>query len=104
MATAPTAPRCCRPAVSGPTTSGPGPPSGWRSGGWLAADGALTEAGRAGYRAIEDTTDRLAASAYAGIADAELDRLATALRPLADRIVESNALPFPNPIGVDPRP
>jgi len=72
--------------------------------GWLAADGTLTEAGTEGHQAIEATTDRLAEAAYAPVPDADLVCLATALHPLVTRLAVSNALPFPNPIGVDPRP
>ena len=71
--------------------------------GWLTADGTLTEAGTDGHQAIEATTDRLADAAYAPIPDADLVCLATALRPLVSRLAVANALPFPNPIGIDPR-
>ncbi|HMG43111.1 MAG TPA: hypothetical protein VK611_17395 [Acidimicrobiales bacterium] len=72
--------------------------------GWLDDDGTLTAAGVRGHQRIEDTTDRLAATAYASTPADDLDRLAEALRPLAARIADTNALPYPNPIGVDPRP
>lgn len=68
--------------------------------GWLTPDGGLTDAGRAGHQAVEDTTDRLAAAAYAPAADGDLDRLAAALNPVAAAITAAKALPFPNPIGV----
>ncbi|MFI0446001.1 hypothetical protein [Actinomadura sp. 6N118] len=68
--------------------------------GWLTADGALTEQGRADRAAIEDTTDRLAAPALGPAATA---RLTECLRPLAHRIVGSGgAIPFPNAMALPP--
>jgi hypothetical protein len=71
--------------------------------GWLDLDsGELTDAGRATHESIEDATDRAAASAYSLYTDGDLETLVLALRPLVARIVETGALPQPNPIGVDP--
>jgi hypothetical protein len=70
--------------------------------GWLDDHGALTPAGEAARQSIEDTTDSAAAVAYAPFGPADLDPLADALRPLTTQIVASGALPFPNPIGLDP--
>jgi hypothetical protein len=71
----------------------------------LTADGRPTDRGRATYADVEATTDRLAAEAYRPevAADDDLDRLATALAPLARGLGEAGAVPFPNPVGVDPR-
>lgn len=69
--------------------------------GWLTPGGDLTDAGRAGHQAVEDTTDHLAAAAYTSASDDDLDRLAAALTPIATAIAAAKALPFPNPIGVD---
>jgi hypothetical protein len=64
--------------------------------------GGLTDDGRGARVTIEVTTDRAAAVAYTPWDDAELDRLTTALRTLVSRIVTSGAIPFPNPVGLDP--
>jgi hypothetical protein len=70
--------------------------------GWL--DGvALTEAGHVAHQEVEDATDRAASTAYAAFSDKDLDSLATALQPLVARIAQTGALPFPNPVGLDPR-
>lgn len=71
--------------------------------GWIDPDtDALTPAGQASHEAIEDATDRAAASAYSPYTDGDLEALATALRPLVARIAKTGALPHPNPIGLDP--
>lgn len=66
-----------------------------RSRGWLDARGALTPAGLAGRAAIEDETDELAAAPVEGLLDL--------LAPITARILDSDTIPYPNPMGV-PRP
>ena len=62
--------------------------------GWLAADGSLTDSGRAHRQQVEDRTDELAVVAYEGIGDDECARLRELVRPLSRTIVESGALGF----------
>jgi hypothetical protein len=71
-----------------------------RERGWLDAAGVVTADGQAQLDALEDATDTLAAPAYDGV---DLDRLDALLRPLAERVVAGDALPFPNAMGL-PRP
>lgn len=52
-----------------------------RSRGWLDADGALTDAGRAGRQEIEDSTDRLAHAPYAAIGEDACSELRGLVRP-----------------------
>lgn len=71
-----------------------------RTRGWVDADGAITEAGRAARTQLEDATDR--------VCDAGIDREATArkitveaaLLDLARAIEASGAVTYPNPTGV----
>jgi helix-turn-helix protein len=70
--------------------------------GCLDAQRRLTSEGHAVKQLVEDQTDRAAALAYVGFADDELDALAADLRPLVRQIARSGALPYPNPIGLDP--
>jgi hypothetical protein len=71
--------------------------------GWIAPDGAVTEAGRAAQAAVEEATDHAAARPWARLGDAATAGLADLLAPLARSCAE--AMPFPNPIGVpSPRP
>lgn len=70
--------------------------------GWLDADAQFTAEGRAAKQQVEDQTDRAALGPYAALADDDLDALATSLRPLVRQIARSGALPWPNPIGLDP--
>ncbi|GAA2592934.1 hypothetical protein SMC26_45400 [Actinomadura fulvescens] len=73
--------------------------------GWLAADGALTEQGRAARAAIEDATERLAAPALDALGPAATERLTACLRPLAHRIVASGgANPIPTALALPPLP
>lgn len=77
---------------------------GLRLRGWLDADGAITDVGRAGRRATEALTDDLAAEPWLALGSEATTRLHDLAFPLARRIAASGALPFPNPIGVpDPR-
>ncbi len=67
--------------------------------GWL-ADGALTDAGRAGRQAIEDLTDDLAADPWEALGPRATGRLHELVLPLARAIVAAGAIPLPNPIGM----
>jgi len=69
--------------------------------GYLADDGTPTAAGRAAYDEVEAVTDRLGGEVWQALGEAETARLAELLRPLAR--ASSDAMPFPNPIGL-PRP
>ncbi|MFC5138674.1 hypothetical protein ACFPK1_10565 [Actinomycetospora rhizophila] len=66
--------------------------------GWLATDGALTDAGRAARDAVERDTDRAAAGPWRALGGTATDRLAELLGPLTD--AAAAAIPFPNPIGL----
>jgi Helix-turn-helix family len=66
--------------------------------GWLAADGALTEAGRDGFAAVEEATDRAAARPWQVLPPDEFAKLTEQLTPLAA------AIPRPawSPMAVPP--
>ncbi|MFD4629221.1 hypothetical protein ACFVYR_04870 [Streptomyces sp. NPDC058284] len=66
----------------------------------LDATGRVTERGLTERELIEDDTDRLAARLLRPLARAETDDLLTALEPAARHILDSDVLPFPNPIGL----
>jgi hypothetical protein len=68
--------------------------------GWLTEDGALTREGSDAREDLEEATDALAAGPYRVLGDAGTAALIAALRPLADRLVGSGAVPVPNPVGV----
>lgn len=65
-----------------------------RSRGWLDADGALTESGRAHRQWVEDRTDALAAPAYEVLGEDGCERLRTLGRPFSKAIVEAGAFGF----------
>jgi hypothetical protein len=65
-----------------------------RSRGWLEADGALTDAGQAHRRWLEDRTDELAAPAYAPLGEEGCARLRELCRPWSKAIVASGGLGF----------
>ncbi len=65
--------------------------------------GSATEVGLELRRAVEATTDRLAAPAFEVLHADEQALLADMLGRVATSVVEAGALPFPNPIGL-PRP
>jgi len=84
---------------------------GWTSDEWAAAEerlaarglfgpDGLTSAGRALRERVEADTDVLAAGAYAGLSDDELDALGRDLRSLADRVLAAEVIRFPNPMGL----
>jgi hypothetical protein len=68
--------------------------------GWLAGDGVITAAGAAVRADLERATDELATAPYRVLGADALTELVSALRPVADRIVTSGAVPVPNPVGV----
>ncbi|HVF32235.1 MAG TPA: hypothetical protein VM933_04270 [Acidimicrobiales bacterium] len=69
-----------------------------RSRGWLAADGSLTEAGRAHRQWVEDRTDARAAPAYEVLGEEGCERLRTLGRPLSKAIVAApGGFGFPDP-------
>jgi hypothetical protein len=71
-----------------------------RSRGWLDGDGQLSAEGRAGRRQIEDTTDRLATEPVDRLGPERTELLFELLAPVASRLVEAGAIPYPNPVGV----
>ena len=85
---------------------------GWTADEWAAAlercrarglvgpDGLLTDAGRTLRHDVEATTDRLAMQPWAGVADADLDRLVALLDPAAAAVSRSGTIRYPNPIGL----
>ncbi|WP_030565652.1 SCO6745 family protein [Streptomyces aureocirculatus] len=88
---------------------------GWSAQDWQAATDRLTERGlldngghpTAGGRAlrshIEARTDALAVHPYRTLTPAEAAQLLTLLTLLADQVLTSDTIPFPNPIGLPPR-
>ncbi|MGW7548980.1 SCO6745 family protein [Streptomyces sp. NPDC054770] len=89
---------------------------GWSAQDWqaaadrLAARGLLDSSGRptAGGRAlrshIEARTDDLAVRPYRDLTRTEAARLLGLLTVLADQVLTSGTIPFPNPMGLPPRP
>jgi len=66
--------------------------------GWLTSDGALSTEGRRRHSALEAATDLAAARVWSAFHRAELDELATALRPISTACRAE--LPSLNPIGL----
>ena len=66
--------------------------------GWVAADGALTSAGREAHAAVEDATDRAASRPWARLGPEATAEIAAALTPLARACAA--VLPYPSPIGL----
>jgi hypothetical protein len=75
-----------------------------RTRGWLDTDGALTARGRAERDAIELRTDELAVGPWRAVGDEACTRLEQLLRPAVDAMVEAGLIPYPNPMGLPPRP
>ena len=71
--------------------------------GWLGADGRLTDLGRATHGKVEELTDTAALLPWARLGAQASERLDTLLGPIADAVIASGTLAYPNPIGV-PRP
>jgi hypothetical protein len=68
--------------------------------GLLAEDGALSDAGATLRRAVESTTDRLAAAPWAALGDEGCEALTSAIAPLTASIAASGIIPSINPIGL----
>ena len=71
-----------------------------RERGWLDEDDLVTDAGRSARREIEHRTDELALGPWRGIGDDGAERLAELAVPIVRRVVDGEAFPTPNPIGV----
>jgi hypothetical protein len=71
-----------------------------RSRGWLDADGALTEKGRAGRQAIEERTNELAMPPWRHLGQEKHARLIALGRSLSGLIVEQGGVLIPNPMGL----
>jgi hypothetical protein len=71
--------------------------------GWMTEAGQLTDAGRSGQDAVEETTDRLAGPPLERLGPDRVARVCALLEPIVTSLVEAGELPYPNPIGV-PRP
>ncbi|MEU4332766.1 SCO6745 family protein [Nonomuraea dietziae] len=71
-----------------------------RDRGWLAADGTLSAEGRRRRDAVEATTEELAKPALAALGPEGISRLTECLHPLIQRIVDGDAIPFPNAMGL----
>jgi hypothetical protein len=71
-----------------------------RAEGWLDGGGRITHAGAELRLMIETDTDRLSAALVDRMPD--VDAVATAVAPLAERIGSTGVVPYPNPIGVPP--
>jgi hypothetical protein len=68
--------------------------------GLLDADGALTDAGRRLKDHIETTTNVLAASAFDGLDNSEIETLFQTLTPVTRRVVAAGDLPESTPMGM----
>ncbi|MFI9155239.1 hypothetical protein [Streptomyces sp. NPDC053367] len=71
--------------------------------GLLTDAGTLTADGEALRAHIEARTDELAVRPYRVLAPQEASRLLEKLAPLADEVLDSGLVPFPNPMGLPPR-
>ena len=58
------------------------------------------QTGRAARDDIEDRTDALAWPPYAALGQGGAERLLAALTPIAIAILDSGAVPLPNPVGL----
>lgn len=67
--------------------------------GLVTPDGSLTHDGRTLKQDIEDRTDALALRAFDVLDDAEIERLLTALTPLAKAVVATGDIPAATPMG-----
>jgi hypothetical protein len=68
--------------------------------GLLHTDGRATDTGRTLHAAVEEQTDRLAASPYEDLSDTAVADLYGAISRCAREIADSGLLPFPNPMGL----
>ena len=87
------------PTAAGRPKSGRQRRGHWRRGGWSTARPRITPAGAKLRQAIEDGTDRLAAPIAAVIGDGGVDELVTLLRPLAEAVMSTGAVPASNNDG-----
>jgi hypothetical protein len=71
-----------------------------RDRGWLEADGALTEAGRAARDARERRTDDLATPPWQRLGPDGCARLLALLDQPVRLVVSGGGIPFPNPVGL----
>jgi hypothetical protein len=71
--------------------------------GLLGPDGRLTTSGVALRHELEATTDRLAAGPVERLGPAGVERTVELAAPLSRHLIDSGAIPVPNPIGA-PRP
>ncbi|QNE19738.1 hypothetical protein F1D05_19695 [Kribbella qitaiheensis] len=71
-----------------------------RSRGLLAADGTLTEQGRALRQQVEDTTDALAEQGWSRLGDAATEELDRLIRPFTGAIMASGLIPPDNPMAL----
>jgi hypothetical protein len=71
-----------------------------RSRGLLAADGTLTEQGRAVRQQVEDTTDALAEQGWSKLGDAATEELDRLIRPISGAIMASGLVPADNPMAM----
>jgi len=71
-----------------------------RSRGLLAADGSLTEQGRALRQQVEDTTDALAEQGWSKLEDAATEELDHLIRPISGAIMASGLVPLDNPMAL----
>jgi hypothetical protein len=67
--------------------------------GLMTPDGALTEAGAALRRELEERTDEIALAGYAGLDDDRLAGLIEALTPIAGCVVAAGDIPAATPMG-----
>lgn len=67
----------------------------------LVRDGAITPLGEAVKAVVEEQTDRLAATAYACLSEAEVGELVTLLRPVTRAVIDGGDIPRKSPMGLD---
>jgi hypothetical protein len=72
-----------------------------RARGWLDSEAMFTETGRAVRDSIEDRTDELAADPYDALGNERCDQLTRTLQNVA-AMMSGGAIPFPNPMGLQP--
>lgn len=68
--------------------------------GWLSPTGQLTPAGMRTCTEVEAETDRLASGPFRSLGRERTRELLECLRPLADTVMNSGAVPVPNPAGL----
>ena len=71
-----------------------------RDRGWLDEDGRVTPEGTEAREALESATDRLTTPLMSGLDTESLEQLVVALRPLAERIMDSGEVPRLNNMGL----